>query len=107
NHYRKLIKIRKDNIALSLGSFQTISVKSKNKLSIASYVREHKNNKIFVILNFSDKKEDIELDTTGSVLENKEVTFTQLMGKYSKLDNKKNVIKISNVEPYSTIIFSY
>ena len=107
NHYRKVINIRKNNLALSLGSFQSINIKSKNQNLIACYIREYKDNKIFVLHNFSAKKESVELDITGSNLENKEITFTKLLGKYTKLDNKKNIIKITNVEPYSSIILSY
>ncbi len=107
NHYRSIISIRTQNKALSLGSFESINVKSKNKPQIAVYVREYQGNKVMVIHNFSGKKETIDLDVAGSTLENKEVAFIPLLGKTAKITNKKNMIKISNVNPYSSVILQF
>jgi len=106
-HYRSLINIRKNNIALSLGSYQTINTQSKNKKTTAAFIRELGNNKIFVLLNFSSKKENITLDLTGTLLENKEIKFNKLMGRYQKVDQKKNIVTFTQVNPFDTIVLSY
>ena len=106
-HYRSLINIRKNNIALSLGSYQTINTQSKNKKTTAAFIRELGNNKIFVLLDFSSKKENITLDLTGTLLENKEIKFNKLMGRYQKVDQKKNIVTFTQVNPFDTIVLSY
>ncbi|HPO49369.1 MAG TPA: alpha-glucosidase C-terminal domain-containing protein, partial [Spirochaetota bacterium] len=107
NHYRKIIKLRTENPALSLGSFETINIVSKNKTKIAVYAREYENNKFMIVHNFSEKKETVDLDFTGSSLENKEPVFKEVYGKSAKFNLKKNKLKFTNLEPLSTTIFTY
>lgn len=103
NHYKNLIKIRKDNRSLSLGSFQNLTIKSKNNKVIA-YLREYENEKIIVIHNFDKKKYVTKFKLTGTSLENKEFTISQLLGEKTKLNIKNSILSIGNINPYSTII---
>lgn len=102
NHYRKLINIRKENTALSLGSFQSLPTIGKNETIIA-YYREFENNKIVVIHNFSDKNGKIKLDLTGTGLETGSPEFETLLGDI-KLSVKKNVLSSISINPNSSVI---
>ncbi len=60
--YRKLIALRKDNITLRQGSYETLYAKA----GILKYCRRLNNHKITVSINLS--KETIDSDETGSLL---------------------------------------
>ncbi len=62
NHYKKLIAIRNNNIALQLGTFKTVIVDNKN--GIYGFIREYKNNKVLVVLNnyFGENNTTINID---------------------------------------------
>lgn len=51
-HYKKLISIRKNNIALQLGTYKTLISDDKN--NVIAFEREYKNNKIIVVINNGD-----------------------------------------------------
>jgi glycosidase len=59
DYYKKLIQIRKDNIALRRGSFQTLLTKGM----IYGFLREYKGEKIIVIINNENKTKTVTLDT--------------------------------------------
>ncbi len=68
SYYQKLIKIRKENITLSRGSFQTLLT---DRL-VYAFEREYKDNKIFVLINNDSNEIVIKLpvDTSSSSLIN-------------------------------------
>lgn len=51
NYYKNLIELRKENNALCIGECTEINIKD----NIIWYIRQYGNNKIVVVLNFSDK----------------------------------------------------
>lgn len=55
-HYKKLIRIRNENLALQLGDFETILVDDEKKLY--AFSRTYNGEKIIVLLNNSDKKQN-------------------------------------------------
>ena len=65
NHYKKLIKIRKNNIALQLGDFQTIITDDKKQ--IYAFERNYKGQKIIVILNKTKTKQTTTLKIKGKL----------------------------------------
>ncbi|MFH0734731.1 MAG: glycoside hydrolase family 13 protein [bacterium] len=86
NHYKKLIKIRNNNIALQLGTFKTVLVDNKN--SIYAFLREYENNKVLVVINnyFTENNASINIDsfnTCYDVLNDEELKI-----KDGKLDIK-------------------
>ncbi|HOJ62795.1 MAG TPA: alpha-amylase family glycosyl hydrolase [Spirochaetota bacterium] len=104
NHYRNLVKIRKENKSLSLGTFQTLSIVGKNN-KVIGYLREFDNEKTIVILNFDKKKYSfIKFDLTGTSLEKSDAKVTQLLGENAKIEIKKGILSISNIANYGTII---
>lgn len=74
NHYKKLIKIRNTNVALQLGNFKTVLI--DNDKGLYGFIREHKGNKILVVINnyFKENKVELNLDncTNGIDLLNEE-----------------------------------
>jgi glycosidase len=55
NCYKKLLRVRKENIALQEGELQLIEY-GKMKKNYISYTRNHKAQKIFIYLNFTKKE---------------------------------------------------
>jgi len=94
-HYKKLIAIRNNNLALQLGSFETILCDDINDVYV--FERSYENQKIYVVLNNSNSSNEI----TFSLTEN---------GNYKDLLNDKNyntenkTIKISLSEKWGAIL---
>jgi len=94
-HYKKLIAIRNNNLALQLGSFSTILCDDIKDVYV--FERIYENQKIYVVLNNSNSNNEI----TFSVTEN---------GIYKDLLNNKNyntenkIIKISLNEKWGAIL---
>jgi oligo-1,6-glucosidase/alpha-glucosidase len=72
NCYKKLLKVRKENLELQIGDFKLIDLKKLNKACLA-YGRIHQRQEIFVYLNFS-KKEIL----LKSPLQNPELIFSTI-----------------------------
>jgi glycosidase len=63
-HYKKLIRIRNENLALQLGDYETILANDKKKLY--AFSRTYNGEKIIVVLNNSGKGQKTEIKTTGT-----------------------------------------
>lgn len=59
-HYKKLIRIRNENIALQLGDFETILVDDKKELY--AFTRTYNGEKIIVVLNNSDEEQNVVIE---------------------------------------------
>lgn len=95
NHYKKLIKIRKSMDVVVYGNFNLLY---KNHKSIFAYTRELNKERILVVANFYDKKEEFMLDKS---IKYNEVSI--LLSNYS--DSGKNLDKIT-LRPYEAIIYT-
>lgn len=94
NHYKKLIKIRKNEDVVVYGDFKLLY---KDHNSIFSYIRELNDEKILVVANFYDKDEEFVLDKSIKY-EGCEI----LLSNYK--DSSKDIEKI-NLRPYEAIIY--
>lgn len=95
--YKTLLNLRKNNAALSPdASFAKVNVGDSNALY--AYVRKKGNNKIFVILNLSDKEQTITV-ADKSLHGN---PYNVFMGNKEKLTNKN-----WNIEPWGYVIYEY
>lgn len=94
NHYKKLIKIRKNEDVVVYGDFKLLY---KDHNSIFSYIRELNDEKILVVANFYDKDEEFVLDKSI-----KYESCETLLSNYK--DSSKNIEKI-NLRPYEAIIY--
>ena len=94
NHYKKLIKIRKNEDVVVYGDFKLFY---KDHNSIFSYIRELNDEKILVVANFYDKNEEFVLDKSI-----KYESCETLLSNYK--DSSKDIEKI-NLRPYEAIIY--
>ena len=85
-HYRKLIHIRNENIALQLGTYKTLLADDKKDLLI--FEREYKDEKLIIIINNSNKDQALEIQ------ELKEKCFKYLLS--DKLFNPHDKVIVAN-----------
>lgn len=83
NFYKKLIKIRKETPALLYGDYKLLMEDSE---SIYAYTRQYKDEAYLIVCSFSEKDSKLELpyDISKGKL---------LIGNYSNIDSKKDVLK--------------
>ena len=91
NHYKNIINLRKSNIALSKGNYESIDV---NNSSIMAYKRSYENKDYYIFHNLSNSKIEIEFNDT---LSNGDLIFKSNLN--STLENNK-----VNLDKYSSII---
>ena len=92
-YYQKIIQIRKDNIALRRGSFQTLLAEGM----VYAYEREFKDNKLFIVINNDSIEKLIELPVDT----NMRSLINQIDGVNYQVNN--GVITI-NAAPYTGYI---
>ncbi|NVM34314.1 MAG: alpha-glucosidase [Candidatus Lokiarchaeota archaeon] len=97
NCYKKLLKVRRESLALQIGDFELIDLKGLNKICLA-YHRIYDNQKIYVFLNFANKELFIE-----SPLSNPKLLFSTLPNKKA-LDLKKYEGNLK-LTPFECVIF--
>ncbi|MGM0509107.1 MAG: glycoside hydrolase family 13 protein, partial [Fusobacteriota bacterium] len=59
NYYKELIKVRKNNLGLVYGNYEVMDLEN---LDIYAYTREYESEKYLVVLNFSGKKVDFNVN---------------------------------------------
>ena len=91
NHYKNIINLRKSNIALSKGNYESIDV---NNSSIMAYKRSYENEDYYIFHNLSNSKIEFEFNDTIS---NGDIIFRSNLN--STLENNK-----VNLDKYSSII---
>ena len=64
NHFRKMVKLRKDNKVLVYGKYQLLQAEHPE---IYSFTRTLKDKKMLVLLNFTDRDSSIELSQAKSI----------------------------------------
>ena len=95
--YKTLLTLRKNNPALAANaSFR--KVKAGDEKAFYAYVRQKEGNKIFVILNLSDKEQTITV-TDKSLSGN---PYNVFMGKNEPLRNKS-----WKIEPWGYVVYKY
>jgi len=91
NHFRKMVKLRKDNPVLVYGQYQILQ---ESHSEIYAYTRTLDEQQVLVLLNFSKKQATITLEETTK-------TGTLLINNYDRLDAKEGQITL---QPYQAII---
>lgn len=90
NFYKRIIKLRKSNSALSSGTYRTIA-NSNN--SVLSFLRVEGKNKVLVVVNLSDQKQDVTVTISSK-------KFIRLYGNNSIIHN--NLV----LKPYEFSVWS-
>ena len=91
NHFRKMVKLRKDNPVLVYGQYQILQ---ESHSEIYAYTRTLDEQQVLVLLNFSKKQASITLEETTN-------TGTLLINNYDRLDAKEGQITL---QPFQAII---
>jgi alpha-glucosidase len=65
NLYKSLTQLRKSSNAILKGTYKSLQIDNKN---IYGFIREYKNEKIVVLLNFSNKKQNLSLQLSNGIL---------------------------------------
>ena len=91
NHFRKMVKLRKDNPVLVYGQYQILQ---ESHSEIYAYTRTLDEQQVLVLLNFSKKQASITLEETTN-------TGTLLINNYDRLDAREGQITL---QPYQAII---
>jgi oligo-1,6-glucosidase len=89
NYFRKLIKLRKENLVLVYGKYQLLD---KDNPSVYAYTRELGEKKILVVLNFTDKPAPV---STGINMNN-----AMLL-----IDNYGKASSASTLRPYEAAVY--
>jgi len=98
NCYKRLLKIRRENIILQEGKFEFIEMKNLKKKCLA-YRRIHNNQEIFTYLNFS--KDLLKLDCP---VKKPTLLFSTLANRVAlNVNSNNNIMKLT---PFEGIIFS-
>ena len=91
NHFRKMVALRKDNLLLVYGNYEIIQ---EEHPTIYAYSRTLEDQKMSILLNFSELESSIELSNYD---DSKEV----LINNYSELSVDKNTITL---KPYQAVV---
>jgi len=91
NHFRKMIALRKDNLLLVYGNYEIIQ---EEHPTIYAYSRTLENQKMLILLNFSESESSIELS-------NYDLTTKVLINNYSEFSIDKNTITL---KPYQAVV---
>lgn len=88
DHYKKMIRIRNEHPALRRGDFETLITDDKNR--VYAFQRTYKNERAIVVINNSDKKQDVNIKFPGK----NDVKFTDVLNGDKKYDTEDEILKI-------------
>ena len=91
NHFRKMVALRKDNLLLVYGNYEIIQ---EEHPTIYAYTRTLEDQKMLILLNFSESESSIELS-------NYDLTTKVLINNYSEFSIDKNTITL---KPYQAVV---
>ncbi len=89
NYFRKMVKLRKDNLVLVYGKYTLLDKGNKH---VYAYTRELNNNKLLVLLNFSAQDAEV---NTGIDINNAKI----LISNYTSI-NTSNLLR-----PYEAVVY--
>jgi len=96
---KKLIHLRKDNVALRRGDFEKITAKQE---SVFSYARNTDAETVLVVHNLSGKETDAELKLPSKIAGNLDNAVDLMSGEIVKLDNVSGDAYKIELEPYQS-----
>ena len=94
NHFRKIVKLRKDNPALVYGKYTLLD---KNNPKVYAYTREGEGKKMLIVLNFST--ENVQCNTGL-----KAAGMQVLLSNYKDLPAGKTDAAVITVRPYEALV---
>lgn len=97
NYFRKLVKLRKDNLVLVYGKY---SLLDKNNPKVYAYTREGEDEKMLILLNFSTTASTCNVDTDIS-------NATLLLTNYKDAPSKNIAHATITLRPYEALVYSF
>jgi oligo-1,6-glucosidase len=94
NHFKKMTQLRKDNAVFVYGKYTLLAPEHED---IYAYSRELADDRVLVLLNFTDHDSTIELTEIESIGET-------LINNLNEIDRANNHIRL---KPYQAVIFSF
>lgn len=94
NHFKKMTQLRKDNAVLVYGKYTLLAPDHED---VYAYSRELGDDRVLVLLNFTDHDSTIELAEIESIGET-------LINNLNEIDRANNHIRL---KPYQAVIFSF
>jgi oligo-1,6-glucosidase len=91
NHFKKMVSIRKENLVLVYGKYTLIQ---KEHETVYAYTRTLDEEKMFVLLNFSEEKSSISIPDLSK-------NSSVLINNYNRLTITKNSVELA---PYQAVI---
>ena len=95
-HYKKLICIRNENVALQLGSFECVL--TDNKKELYAFSRKYNDENIIVVLNNSNKAQNAEIKVPG------DTKWVDLLNENTEYQGIKSKIEISIPAKWGAIL---
>lgn len=95
DYYKMVVRIRNENVALRRGDFTSLLVDDANNLY--AFERAAGDNQVIVMLNNSDRKQDVELKIPGAWTYRDELTGNVIKGRNSlrrELDSKSGTVLV-------------
>jgi oligo-1,6-glucosidase len=95
NYFRKLVKIRKNNLVLVYGKYRLLD---KDNRDIYAYTREGEGKKMLVLLNFTahNARANLEIPTAGA---------NMILSNYDSTTASSHRKQLSVLRPYEAIIY--
>lgn len=103
NLYRKLIHIRNEQIALSLGDFESLSV---DREEVIAYLRKYEEEELIVVHNFSGKKLSVSVLLNDSQALTFQKEAEDLLHSEIKIKISGKKLKLTGIAPYQTLILT-
>ncbi|MBX2924069.1 MAG: alpha-glucosidase C-terminal domain-containing protein [Chitinophagaceae bacterium] len=100
NYYRQLIALRKEYKAFSLGTYSTLQ---NNNQSIFSFARTWKNEIMVIVVNLSDRYENVEVALTEYQYKKQEKSLRSCIGDITAMMSPGNIR--TSLPPYETGIW--
>jgi oligo-1,6-glucosidase len=96
NYFRKLVKLRKDNLVLVYGKYTLLD---KENSKVYAYTREGEGEKMLILLNFSTTASTCNVDTDIS-------NAKMLLTNYKDAPSKNIAHTTITLRPYEALVYS-
>ena len=104
-HYKKMIELRQNgkySDCLIYGEFIPVLLKNDK---IIAYIRKYENQNILCINNFSDKKQEVELNEIAKSISEKEIKLADIL--INNYENIENDGKVLVLEGYQSLLVEF
>ena len=101
-HYKKMIELRQNgkySDCLTFGEFIPVDLENDE---IIAYIRKYENQKVLCINNFSEKKQEVELNEIAKSINEEEIKLGDVL--INNYENAENNGKVLVLEGYQSLL---